>query len=142
MQTQLQILGVSAVAALLAGTCFAQPGSDATATVRIVVPPLAEALEAQEAGASGVWTAMSQDRGFMVGVTPSSAEAVDTTGQLAVFAGALSRVHVEFGNAGQMTRLQGQVADSDGALKHYVFDLPGSDTHNMTDKTQLLFSTI
>lgn len=124
------------------GVAQAEPQSNATSTITITIPPIAEAMEAEAAGASGAWTVSSQGRGFMVGIVTDTSADNDATEQLAVVSGDLSRVNVHVTANGAVTGLEGRIAETEGALTTYFYSLPPGTEHDAGAKTQILFSAI
>lgn len=142
MQAPIPCLVALIAAQIFAGSAGADPVSRASATITIVVPPFAEALDAEERGASGAWTVKSEGRGFMVGITPDAGDADDAADRLTVLSGVLSRVDVQLLGRADPTRLEGRVAEAQGSLKTFVYSLPRSGPENTPSETRLLFSAI
>ena len=127
---------------LCVGTAHADMTNEATTTIRIVVPPMAEAMAAEASGATGTWPTDNSGSGFMVSLPTDMSVQENDPSQMKVFSGTRNRVGVAYQNQDTWHPLSGSVAESDGALKTEVYNLPSAAEIESPREMRLLFSTL
>jgi len=110
--------------------------SSASFNITVVIPPLAEAIAAREAGAAGDWTVLTDQGGFMIDM-PEAVDADDST--LTIFRSDRQRFSLALLSGEGSLSLSPESVDSSRQLTAMSFALP---TASMTQQSRLVFAGI